>query len=207
MTREEALVQLRIGPGINEDVSEEYNEAVDIAIKALEQQPSENEQIIKVSKGVLKARTGRFVIYDAEWLKENFNTTEAKIYGQPSEDCISRKAAIDALWKALYEYEDKTENQFLESKELDAADWFQRRIFVQNMSDIDRQTILNLPSVTPQPKTGYEPKTGHWIYFTAVNTGEIIWSECSKCGNEERGCAQRMKYCPECGIKMQEVKK
>ena len=163
MTREEALIQLKIGPGINEDVSEEYNEAVDIAIEALE--------------------------------------------AQPSEDCISRKAAIDALWKALYEYEDKTENQFLESKELDAADWFQRRIFVQNMSDIDRQTILNLPSVTPQPKTGYEPKTGHWIYFTAVNTGEIIWSECSKCGNEERGCAQRMKYCPECGIKMQEVKK
>jgi len=67
--------------------------------------------------------------------------------------------------------------------------------------------IHNLPSVIPQPKTGYEPKTGHWIYFTAVNTGEIIWSKCSKCGNEERGCAQRMKYCPECGIKMQEVKK
>ena len=52
-----------------------------------------------------------------------------------------------------------------------------------------------------------EPKTGHWIYFKAVNTGEIIWSKCSKCGNEERGCAQRMKYCPECGIKMQEMKK
>jgi len=42
MTREEALVQLRIGPGINEDVSEEYNEAVDIAIKALEAQPCED---------------------------------------------------------------------------------------------------------------------------------------------------------------------
>jgi len=42
MTREEALVQLRIGPGINEDVSEEYNEAVDMAIKALEAQPSED---------------------------------------------------------------------------------------------------------------------------------------------------------------------
>jgi len=71
---------------------------------------------------------------------------------QPSEDCISRKAAIDALWKALHEYEDKTEKQFLESKELDVADWFQHRIFVQNMSDIDRQTILDLPSVAPQSK-------------------------------------------------------
>jgi hypothetical protein len=66
------------------------------------------------------------------------------------------------------------------------------------MSDIDRQTILNLPSVSSQPKTGQQ-KTGHWIYFKAVNTGEIIWSKCSKCGNYERGCAQRMKYCPECG--------
>jgi len=41
MTREEALIQLRIGPGINEDVSEEYNKAVDMAIKALEQEPCE----------------------------------------------------------------------------------------------------------------------------------------------------------------------
>ena len=36
MTREEAIIQLRLGPGINEDVSEKYNDAVDIAIEALE---------------------------------------------------------------------------------------------------------------------------------------------------------------------------
>ena len=65
-------------------------------------------------------------------------------------DLISRKAAIDALWKALYEYEDKTEKQFLESEELDIADWFQHRIFVQKMSDIDRQTLLALPSAQPE---------------------------------------------------------
>lgn len=35
MTKEEAIVQLRLGPG-DIDVSEEYNEAVDIAIKELE---------------------------------------------------------------------------------------------------------------------------------------------------------------------------
>ena len=57
----------------------------------------ENEEIIKVSKGALKARQGRFVIYDVEWLKEHYNTTEAKIYGQPNEDCISRKAVLDGL--------------------------------------------------------------------------------------------------------------
>ena len=65
-------------------------------------------------------------------------------------DLITRQAAINALWKALFEYEDKTEKQFLESDELDVADWIQHRNFVQNMNDIDRQTILNLPSARPE---------------------------------------------------------
>lgn len=39
MTKEEAIIQLRLGPGINEDVSEEYNDAVNIVIEALEQAP------------------------------------------------------------------------------------------------------------------------------------------------------------------------
>ena len=74
-----------------------------------------------------------------------------------SDDTISRRAAIDALWKALYEYEDETEKQFLESEELDVGEWIGHRIFVQNMNDIDRQTILNLPSAQP------EQKTDEWI--------------------------------------------
>ena len=61
-------------------------------------------------------------------------------------DPIERQAAIDALWKALFEYEDDTEKQFKESEDLDLGDWMKHRIFVQNMNDIDRQTILNLPS-------------------------------------------------------------
>ncbi len=65
-------------------------------------------------------------------------------------DLISRQAAINALWKALYDYEDKTEKQFIESDELDVGDWILHIIFVQNMNDIDRETILNLPSVQPE---------------------------------------------------------
>lgn len=68
-------------------------------------------------------------------------------------ELISRQDAIDALWKALYEYEDKTEKQFIESDELNVADWIEHRIFVQNMSDIDRQTILALPSAWPEKRT------------------------------------------------------
>ena len=66
------------------------------------------------------------------------------------DDLIYRQQAVDALWKALYDYEDKTEKQFQDSEELDVGDWFFHRIFVQNMSDIDRQTILKLPSAQPE---------------------------------------------------------
>ena len=48
-----------------------------------------------------------------------------------------------------------------------------------------------------------EQKTGHWIYSRAVNTKEIVFSECSVCGNGESGCALRMNYCPNCGAKME----
>lgn len=65
-------------------------------------------------------------------------------------DLISRQAAIDALWKDLFEYGEKTEKQFQESEDLDIRDWITHRIFVQNMNDIDRQTILNLPSAQPE---------------------------------------------------------
>ena len=65
-------------------------------------------------------------------------------------DLISRQKAIDALWKAMYEYEDKMEKQFIESDDLDIEEWILHRSFVQNMSDIDRKTILDLPSEQPE---------------------------------------------------------
>ena len=123
-------------------------------------------------------------------------------------DMISRQAAIDALWKALYEYEDKTEKQFQESEDLDIQDWIQHRIFVQNMSDIDRRTILDLPPVQPKNwtliiplnesdfksvrrimldnkpwcRTFYEdvPGEAHWIKSYTPDDGEIY--ECDNCG-------------------------
>ena len=89
-------------------------------------------------------------------------------------DLISRQAAIDALWKALYEYEDKTEKQFIDSEELNVADWIQHRIFVQNMSDIDRQTILGLPSVESErrwiPVTERLPKKENKSYWVCTDT-------------------------------------
>ena len=74
-------------------------------------QESEDEKVIRLKKGTLKARTGRYVIYDVEWLKTHFNTTEAKIYGQPNErtethacDCANIEQIIRSTIK---EYIDK----------------------------------------------------------------------------------------------------
>lgn len=119
------------------------------------------------------------------------------------DDIISRQAAIDALWKALYEYEDKTEKQFQESDELDVGDWVNHRTFVQNMSDIDRQTILNLPSAQRKGKWKYE-KMKH-ILNGEVRTVRI----CSECnggwfrydlsdGVEDA----EPNFCPNCGAEM-----
>lgn len=85
-----------------------------------------------------------------EWLKEFPSAEHGMNLAEVGKDLISRQAAIDALWKALFDYEDKTEKQFRESEELDVGDWIGHRIFVQDMSDIDRQVILSLPSAEPQ---------------------------------------------------------
>ncbi len=139
-------------------------------------------------------------------------------------DLINRHAAIDALWKALYEYEDKTEKQFIESDELDIGDWILHRIFVQNMSDIDRQTILNLPSAQPdlsdysdklwraafergKAEGKEERKTGRWKFYgkeTWVrDDGKPVFIQCSECNATviNNGSAE-WNFCPVCGADM-----
>jgi NADH pyrophosphatase NudC (nudix superfamily) len=117
-------------------------------------------------------------------------------------DLISRQAAIDALWKALCDYEDETEKQFQESEDLDVGDWIGHKIFVQNMNDIDRQAILNLPTI--------EPKHGKWI-----KDGEVYaLYKCTACNNlctvagyanciHEEQMYKAFKFCPNCGAKME----
>ena len=108
-------------------------------------------------------------------------------------DPIEREAAIDALWKALYTYEDKTERQFIESDELDVGDWMEHRIFVQNMNDSDRQAILELPSADVQPV-----RHGRWI------EEPNCMYRCSSCGSHYPSIRGYMDYCycPSCGARM-----
>ena len=105
-------------------------------------------------------------------------------------DLISRQAAIDALWKTLYEYEDKTEKQFQESEDLDVGDWIEHRIFVQNMNDIDRQTILNLPSAQPEqrwiPCDKGEPDEDMECWVTVKTTDTLYRGNFTKRYGERR---------------------
>ena len=147
MTREEAYnilndYDINFERNTPEEVAEAHEMAIDALIKE-HQQPNENEESLKIHKGVLKARTGRYVIYDVEWLKEHFNTTEAKLYGQPSErteertethecDCISREAVLDALHSCFAE-------GFNEDR------WWNSTYVLD--------AINKAPSVNPQPQT------------------------------------------------------
>lgn len=100
----------------------EIEECLKMAINALEQQICNNDcehcdwatcpkmeeetETITVSKGCLKARTGRFVVYDVEYLKKHIDR-EADIYGQPAaecDDCISRQEAIKAIQIEYYDH-------------------------------------------------------------------------------------------------------
>lgn len=125
----------------------------------------------------------------ADLKQETIDMAIKALSAEPCEDYISRQDAIDALWKALYEYEDKTEKQFQESNELCISDWISHRLFVQNMSDIDRDIIQNLPSVKPQQKMG------RWM-------DGFGGCKCSECGCLEAGHSD---YCPNCGARTQEV--
>lgn len=108
MTREEAKVILKgfMENPLFSDIPKVCR-AFDMAIKALEQQPSEDTEVIKVSEGTVKARQGRYVTYDVEWLKKHFYTTEEKIYGQPKSRWIpvsERLPDTDDKVLCWYEY-------------------------------------------------------------------------------------------------------
>lgn len=104
-------------------------------------------------------------------------------------DPISKQAAIDALWKALFEYENKTEKQFLESDDFDIDDWIDYRRFVQNMNDIDRQTILDLPPAScwtsvseklPKIDMSYPHHKDYLVQYDSGDMDVASWSNVNR---------------------------
>ena len=174
-------------------------------LEELEQQPCEDTEVIKVSKGAVKARQGRFVIYDVDWLKENFYTTEEKIYGQPkqpSEDCINC-ISRESIKQKLQEHRNFYVNAYGGFSNLSQND-------KSRVDEIDNciAMVVNEPSVTPQ-----RPK-GKWI---KIQSGDKDFPEsivCSRCKNENSHLDfdehsepigkifVTSKYCPNCGAEM-----
>ena len=113
---------------------------------------------------------------------------------------IDANALITELWKAMWKYEDEVEKQFLESDELDVGDWFSHRIFVQNMSDIDRDVVQNQPTVDAVPV-----RHGHWeIVPNDENRDDYYKMRCSVCGETLWSIQSEELYCCKCGAKMDE---
>lgn len=72
MTREEAIIQLRLGPGINEDVSEKYNDAVNMAIEALQTPPITQRSMYQA--GYRQAQSDAIeAIEIVDWYHQNRN--------------------------------------------------------------------------------------------------------------------------------------
>lgn len=98
---------------------------------------------------------------------------------EPCEDCISRKEAIKAM-------EDKAKGL----KNLDTINGLCGAVAI----------LYDLPSVQPKPKTG------HWIEKDGFD-GDTYY-DCSECGEswttiEGTPWNNGMKYCPNCGAKME----
>ena len=152
--------------------------AIGKAIKALEQQPSE-EDFVKHKKEVLERIAKREREID-KYIKE----LEA-LEQQPCEDCVSRselQKTMDSL--PLF--------RFVNNDHEEADDYY-------NCESVD-MVIRNLPSVTPQ-----RPK-GKWIDFN-WNDGDICrWGiKCSECHTEYKHGGEMWhnpKYCPDCGAEM-----
>ena len=100
-----------------------------------------------------------------------------KAEGVEIKDCISRQAALDAFGLS-----EKTRKYGGDYSGYDTMMLYE----IQNV-------LENLPSVTPQSKTG------HWIANKAKNYPG--WVHCSECG-EDWTHDGRPPYCPACGARM-----
>ena len=154
--------------------------ALDMAIKALEQEPCEmtaEEYRQRMIQAFHNADTDELIAVcvlptekefeHLEWLLKNHYKKE------PCEDAVNRKAVHDMLENLPVTVENHWYN------------WLQKACI----------RLAELPPVTPQPKTG------HWIEH---KHNGIAYIECSECSYWFlRFHLVRNSYCPNCGTKME----
>ena len=130
MTNEEAKAQLEVTREcMRVKGANDIAEALDMAIKALEQQPN-----------YLKKRDENYVHYNVEWLLKNWQMeldilSDGKI--KPCEDCISREAVIDII---------NFEDEWLFDAKSHNAD---TKIAFSGL----KSKVKDLPSVTPKAES------------------------------------------------------
>ena len=175
---------------------------------------SRDDAIMAVKTGALSAATtfgrtdeGATAYYETVKAIKALPSAQPETHDKRTEthacDLIDRQQALKEMWKALYEYEDKTEKQFQESKDLDVRDWIMNdRLWVQNGHNLCVNVLANLPPAQP------ERKKGKWIWwyeetFTEYATEYTPHCKCSECGKE---CAPTVatssNFCCNCGADM-----
>ena len=109
---------------------------------------------------------------------------------QSYDDCISRRAVMDALRKMMKPYGDGTSIY-------DNGNY----IHDETLADV-HQTVEELPSVTPKPKTGHWIKNEESLYcsfcgcgalYDKVYPGESVFGKVIRVDST---------FCPTCGAKM-----
>lgn len=124
-----------------------------------------------------------------EWAREgDYDVDFAKDTNAPTNDCISRQAAIDAILHNQDVYSNSFGN--------DPIDRYAIAII-----DNDAQTIAQLPSA--QPTSLYDRRVGKWnIFYDDDCPQDGIW-ECSACGHIRLADdITPTNFCPNCGADM-----
>ena len=113
-------------------------------------------------------------------------------------DYIKREDAINALWKALYEFEDRREKIFTDVPELNIADWINHRVHVQSCHADCIDAVNAIPSADVA-----EVRHGKWIDKTMSvpnGHGQTYGKYgCSLCKGKVR---YKTDFCPNCGADM-----
>lgn len=92
-------------------------------------------------------------------------------------------------WMQIIASEDAISRQaVLDIAKSSKSNWIDNSVLFKRVNE--------LPPVTPQPKIG------HW-QLKIDNTNHLVW-ECDNCKGLQ---ANITNYCPDCGIKMEEVEK
>ena len=108
MTKEQAIEWLKSLNYCDGEETQDVAQAIDMAIKALEQQPSDDKITITMDKGTLKYSGHGYVAYKKDWFRKHFATEVKIMTGYDgynfSDDCVSRQVVKDAVENVIAPY-------------------------------------------------------------------------------------------------------